>query len=134
MPEQAPPLLFLSFRQVLRAYARAMKCTSEQARDQVRDVGGLESALARPANYGSYDENADIALLAAVLTHGIAEGQYFVEGNKRTALITLNSFLQFNGYTITASQEERFNWMVNLSSGWTSSDLANAIRKTLIEL
>lgn len=35
---------------------------------------------------------------AAVLAHGIAEPQSFVDGNKREALIALVTFLELNGY------------------------------------
>jgi len=52
-------------------------------------------------------EDADIARQAAVLAHGIAETQPFIEGNKRTALACLALFLDLNGYTVTASQHER---------------------------
>jgi hypothetical protein len=32
-----------------------------------------------------------------VLAHGIAEGQWFIEGNKRAALAALHTFLLVNG-------------------------------------
>ncbi len=50
-----------------------------------------------------------------MLAHGIAEGQYFLEGNKRAALVSLTTFLRLNGYRLTASQSERFQWIVDLS-------------------
>jgi hypothetical protein len=54
----------------------------------LRNKAGLESALARPETYARYQE-ADIALQATVLAHGIAEGQQYIDGNKRTALIAM---------------------------------------------
>lgn len=125
-------IIFIGLPQVLRAYARAMGCSVEEASDQVRDRGGLKSALARPRNYATYRDETDLALLAAVLAHGVAEGQNFVEGNKRTALVALGLFLRLNGHTITASQEERADWMINLSADWTIDDLADAIRAVLV--
>lgn len=69
---------------------------------------------------------------AAVLAHGIAETQPFVEGNKRTALVALATFLLLNGCTLAASQDERMAWMIALSRDWPAEDLAAAIRRALI--
>ena len=49
----------------------------------VRDVGLLESALARPMNRTSYGE-PDIAELAALYALGVVRNHPFVDGNKRT--------------------------------------------------
>jgi death-on-curing protein len=73
--------------------------------DQLRNQPGLESALARPAAYAHY-ENADLALQASALAHGIAEGQQFIDGNKRTALVAMLTFLEINGIAVKASDRE----------------------------
>jgi prophage maintenance system killer protein len=43
---------------------------------------------------------ADVPLPAAVLAHGIAESQVVVDGNKRTALIALLTFVDINGWML----------------------------------
>jgi hypothetical protein len=49
------------------------------------------------------------ALPAAVLAHGIAEGQPFLDGNKRLALVAMLTFLEINGYRVDATHpEQRF--------------------------
>ena len=53
--------------------------------DGVRDLGLLESALARPLNKYSYGET-DVAVLAAAYGFGIARNHPFIDGNKRTGL------------------------------------------------
>ncbi len=53
-------------------------------------------------NFAQYAD-ADLALQAAVLVHAIAEGQAFVDGNKRTALIAMDAFLEANGYALDVS-------------------------------
>jgi len=78
-------VLYLTLEDVLALYAEVFSCTQREAAEQLRDSAGLESALARPSMYAQYPE-ADLAMQVAVLAHGIAEGQYFLEGNKRTAL------------------------------------------------
>ncbi len=42
----------------------------------------------------SHYEHADLALQAAVLAHGIAEAQPFLDGNKRRALVALVTCLE----------------------------------------
>ncbi len=126
------PVIYLDIEMVLGIYAYLFNCTNQQAADQLRNPAGLEAALARPAWYATYAD-ADIALQAAVLTHGIAEGQHFVKGNKRTALVSLVTFLQLNGNELVTSQDELFHWMIQLAEGMTVEQLAARIRATLSE-
>lgn len=85
----------------------------------------------RPRTHAHY-QSADIASQAAALAHGIAETQPFIEGNKRTALAALVTFLAVNGYELLASQEERADWILRLSAGMSIDALAGAIRRALV--
>lgn len=69
----------------------------------VRDMGLLESALARPRNQFAYGET-DVAALAAAYAFGIVRNHPFVDGNKRTAFLTAVLFLERNGARFTASE------------------------------
>jgi death-on-curing protein len=62
----------------------------------LRDEGMLESALDRARNRWAY-EQADLAELAAAYAFGIAGNHPFVDGNKRTSLLALYTFLGVNG-------------------------------------
>src|SRR5712692_5543398 len=62
----------------------------------VRDLGLLESALARPLNKLAYGET-NLAALAAAYAFGIARNHPFVDGNKRTAFASIIVFLGLNG-------------------------------------
>ena len=89
----------------------------------------------RPSSYAFY-QSGDLALQAAVLAHGIAEGQYFVDGNKRTALAAMHTFLVTNGFEIQASQQQRAQWMLDLAEPEFTSEekirnLAGQIRLSL---
>jgi death on curing protein len=66
----------------------------------VRDLGLLESALARPRNAFAYGEE-DIVVLAVTLMVGISRAHAFEQGNKRTAFAALRLFLRANGYDTT---------------------------------
>src|SRR6266545_1116101 len=114
-----------------RVVAEIFSCSEQQARHQLRDRGGLESALARPSMYAHY-QGADLAMQAAVLAHGIAEGQFFVEGNKRTALAACLTFLRVNGHDIIAPQATRATWIIELSRGRAvEARLAKQLRSAL---
>ena len=68
---------------------------------------------------------------AAVLAHGIAETQLFVDGNKRTALVAMLSFLELNGQRIHASDRELADWIISFSHGTAPAQIAAAIRGRL---
>jgi death-on-curing protein len=82
----------------------------------LRDRALLESALARPRQYFSY-ETADVILLAAVYTAGIVQGHPFVDGNKRTGFVAGILFLELNGYRFEAAEEEAASAVDALAAG-----------------
>ena len=126
----APELIYLELEDVLGLYSEIFGLNDQEARDRLRNETGLRAALGRPRTYAHYQQ-ADIALQAAVLAHGIAEGQHYLEGNKRTALVALRTFLAINGYGIDASQEQRAGWIISLSEGVSTVQLAAQIRVAL---
>lgn len=68
-----------------------------------------------------------LADLAAVYCHGIAEGQAFLDGNKRAAVLAADTFLRINGYHLELSADEGVRLMVGLATGeLTRDDLARA--------
>lgn len=85
--------------------------------DGLRDEGLLQSALARPCNRAAYEEDASVFALAADYCLGIARNHPFVDGNKRTAFVAAEVFLDLNGPTVTASDEECVLTMVRLAAG-----------------
>jgi len=111
---------------VLELHALIIGATAAEASDQMRNRAGLESALARPETYAHY-QDADLALQATVLAHGIAEGQQFIDGNKRTALITMLVFLEINGWRIEASDPELADWILSFSRGATPEAVARPV-------
>ncbi len=62
----------------------------------IRDLGAVESALARPRNLAVYGE-PDVAELAAAYAYGLARNHGFADGNKRTAWVIARLFLADNG-------------------------------------
>jgi len=71
----------------------------------IRDLGAIESALARPRNLFVYGQ-PDLCALAAAYTAGLCQNHGFADGNKRTAFLTGAVFLLRNGLRIEAEQAE----------------------------
>lgn len=69
----------------------------------LRDAGLLESALMRPQT-AAYYEGADLPMQAVLLKSGIALAHPFVDGNKRTALLVGDVFLQRNGLAFSGNR------------------------------
>ncbi len=97
----------------------------------VRDEALLLSALARPLSLLAYREHGlDLAALAASYAFGITRNHPFVDGNKRTALVSAQTFLLLNGVSLQATQEEKYLTFIKLAEGSLSEDqLAEWIRQ-----
>lgn len=84
----------------------------------VRDERLLESALARPQQLHAYgDPVPDLADLAASLAFGIAKNHPFVDGNKRTAYVSCETFLLLNDAELEASVEDKYIAILGLAEG-----------------
>jgi death-on-curing protein len=90
--------------------------------DGIRDLGLLESALARPQNKFAYGET-DLAALAASYGFGIARNHPFVDGNKRTALASMIVFLNLNEFALAAPQEAATAIVLALAAGEIGEDV-----------
>jgi death on curing protein len=99
----------------------------------VRDLGLLESALARPRNFFSFGEK-DILVLGVVLMAGVARAHAFEQGNKRTAFEALWHFLRINGYDLGIDDTQRWaNAVIALvEHRTTEEDFVRAIRPFVI--
>jgi death on curing protein len=98
----------------------------------LRDEGLLLSALARPENLAAYGD-PDVAALAASYAYGIARNHPFVDGNKRTALVTAGVFLLENGYELVAAEADAVVTILALAAGDLTEDaLADWIRANII--
>jgi death on curing protein len=83
----------------------------------IRDAGLLSSALARPLNLESYGRDVDVASLAAAYAFGIARNHPFLDGNKRTAFVVMELFLELNGWILKAGDADCIAMMMSLASG-----------------
>ena len=76
--------------------------------DGVRDMGSLESAVARPQS-GYYK---DVIESAGALFESLAINHPFIDGNKRVAFAATDIFLRINGYRFTINGKEIYTSMM----------------------
>ena len=88
----------------------------------LRDGGLLESALSRPFNRWSYEGVEDFRDLAATYGIGLAKNHPFIDGNKRAAFLALGVFLEFNGWTLTATDDDAVATIYAVASSQMDED------------
>jgi death-on-curing protein len=112
--------------------AHAEQLAEHGGAEGIRDLGALESALARPVNLAAYGE-PDAAALAAAYAFGIARNHPFVDGNKRTAAVVSVAFLFVNAFDCTASPPELTVAFLALAAGELSEDeMADWFRRHVV--
>ena len=91
--------------------------------------GLLESALARPLNAFAYGVE-DIFDLAALYAAGVVKNHPFVDGNKRTGFILSELFLNANGWSLYATDEDVIACVLLLAGGeWDEQQYAVWLRE-----
>ncbi len=94
----------------------------------LRDAGALESALDRPRNKWVY-EKAELLELAAAYAYGIAMNHPFVDGNERTSLLALFTFLGINGIDFIVPEADAAAMILALAAGEVNEEnLARWVR------
>ena len=83
----------------------------------LRDLGLLQSALARPHQHHAYADKSDVVEMAALYTAGIVRNHPFVDGNKRTGFVIGVLFLELHGFDFKASEEDATLAVMALAAG-----------------
>ena len=84
----------------------------------VRDIGLLQSSLARPQSslFGA-DAYSTLDLKAAALMHSIATSHPLIDGNKRTAWALMITFVFLNGFEVVAETNDAFEFVLSVATG-----------------
>jgi death-on-curing protein len=106
-------VIFLDLEELLHVAERAIGPEFE-----VRDIGLLESALARPkaTAFGS-DAYSTIHDKAAALLHSLARNRALIDGNKRLALAGVIAFYGMNGLRLTLSNDAAYSSVMDVAAG-----------------
>lgn len=83
----------------------------------IRDAGLLESAvMTAQASFGGEYLHQSIFEMAAAYAFHIAENQPFLDGNKRTALVSALVFLDINGIEILDANMKLYDAMIAIAA------------------
>ena len=106
-------MIFLDLDALFRVAHRSLGGPPE-----VRDIGLLESALARPqaAAFGA-DAYVGIHEKAAALLHSLARNHALVDANKRLAMDATIAFYGLNGLRFTFTNDEAYDLVIAVAVG-----------------
>ena len=100
---------------------------------RVREIGLLESAVARPKTY-VFGEDAypTFAQKAAALLHSIARNHALIDGNKRLAWSAARLFCLMNDLDIKMKQDKAYEMVVGVAAGQIEMDeLVKILKKAI---
>jgi death-on-curing protein len=106
----------ISIEQILQLHRASLR--DYGGGDGIRDVGGLEPAIARPhATFGGEDLYPTAFEKAAAIGESITLNHPFVDANKRTGFLAMYAILDIGGYSLRVQKEELFHFVVAIASG-----------------
>lgn len=125
---ESTPWWWVSLEVVLAIHGRQI--AEHGGADGIRDIGLIESALARPAKLVSYGD-PDAVALAAAYAHGLVSNHGFVDGNKRVAWVTARLFLLANGLSLEFDPFDAIRVMEAAAGQVSEEEVANWFRLRL---
>lgn len=126
MPQRT---LFLTLEQVLVIHE-----------DQIVRYGGtsglrnltlLESAIFRPqSSFSGEYLYSNVFAKAAALVHSLILNHPFIDGNKRTGVVSVLVFLEINGYSLHVTQSQLIDMAVKIATkAFDIEEIADWIKK-----
>ena len=107
--------LYLTAEQVLFVHFRLLNETGGE--HGIRDIGLLQSAIARPqATFDRQELYTDIFEKAAALMESLINNHPFIDGNKRTGIACTVLFLKQNGFSFSAKNRELEKFTLRVAS------------------
>ena len=107
---------YLSLAEIIDLHQSVLNQTGGSS--GIRDLGGLESALAQPrATFGGTDLHPTVVQKAAALAFSLTLNHPFVDGNKRVAHAAMEVFLLLNGWELVGTVDEQERLMLDLADG-----------------
>lgn len=89
----------------------------------VRELGGVESAVAQPQmSFGGEELYPTIESKATALCFSLVMNHPFVDGNKRIGHAAMETFLVLNGYEISTDVDDAETVILDLAAGDVSRE------------
>jgi len=125
-------LRYLALEEVLELHRLLIEQSGGMA--GLRDVNGLESAVAQPLmTFGGEDLYPTLVEKASALGFSLIKNHPFLDGNKRIGHAALETFLVLNGCEIDALVDEQEEVILKVSAGTLDrSDFTEWLRSHVI--
>jgi death on curing protein len=122
-------IAFLTKDQILHLHRNAIR--DYGGSDSIRDINMLDSALAQPkATFDGKYLHGNIYLMASAYFFHISQNQPFMDGNKRTGLLAMYTFLRINGFLLDTENEIIYPILLQVAEGrLDKDDLASFIKQ-----
>ena len=112
---------YLSLEEVLELHRLVLRQSG--GLEGVRDLGGLESAVAQPQmTFDGQDLYPCLPTKAAALGFSWIRNHPFVDGNKRIGHLAMEMFLVLNGHELDAGVDEQERIILGLAAGEPSRE------------
>lgn len=119
---------YLNIHQILTIYNEVIDETGGS--EGIRDIGLLESAVARPqGGFAGGEFYPDVFSKAAALGYSIIRNHPFVDGNKRTGYMAMRLFLNLNGYDLKVPLEEKYKFVMKITQSMEEEFIAQWLKK-----
>lgn len=107
---------YLTLAEVLDLHRRVIEQSG--GTDGVRDLGGVESAVAQPqVTFGGQELYSTAEDKATALCFSLVMNHPFADGNKRIGHAAMEAFLVMNGYEVVAEVDDAEQVILTLAAG-----------------
>jgi len=107
---------YLTLTEVLELHRRILNQSGGGA--GIRDLGGLQSALAQPQmTFDGQDLYPTIESKAAAICFSLVGNHPFLDGNKRIGHAAMETFLLLNGFELCAEVDDAEQAILRLAAG-----------------
>ncbi len=124
---------YFDVKTLVKINAEVVSLTGDKHEYTKEDERKLRRLLNEVEETGNEEErNESIIRKVSLLIFGVANGQYFHEGNKRTALVAAETFLKGNGYTMDMKDKDLVQAVDKAGIGQaTLSQVSTVIRRLI---
>ncbi len=107
---------YLTLAEVLDLHRRVIE--ESGGSDGLRELGGVESAVAQPQmTFGGDELYPTVESKATALCFSLVMNHPFVDGNKRIGHAAMDTFLVMNGYELVAEVDDAEKVILTLAAG-----------------
>ncbi|MCD5028134.1 type II toxin-antitoxin system death-on-curing family toxin [Enterococcus asini] len=115
---------YLTVKDIIKINAKLITTVSSGELIGLKDAAALDMAVNQPQQEVFGEElYPTIYDKASILAINLAKRHPFQNGNKRTALVSMITFLMMNGYTTSFTQEEAVQFILNITTSNQEFDL-----------